>query len=62
VRGERVRIDNLEASYWAKHYAGAVRYLSSKVVAQNGETPAAAPAKASDDATAGSPADIVKKP
>ena len=60
VRGERVRIDNLEASYWAKHYAGAVRYLTSKVVAQNGETPAA-PDHASNDA-AGMQADIVKKP
>lgn len=37
VRGERVRIDNLDASYWSKHYAGAVRYLTSKAVAQAAE-------------------------
>ena len=43
VRGERVRIDNLDASYWAKHYAGAVRYLTSKVVAQASEPSASAP-------------------
>jgi hypothetical protein len=61
VRGERVRIDNLEASYWAKHYAGAVRYLSSKVVAQNGDA-SAAPANASSDTTTGSPAEVVNKP
>lgn len=61
VRGERVRIDNLEASYWAKHYAGAARYLTSKVVAQNGEA-AAAPVNASgsNDTPSPSPADNVK--
>lgn len=61
VRGERVRIDNLEASYWAKHYAGAVRYLTSKVVAQNSATSAAPASNALNDAS-DSPAEIVNKP
>lgn len=34
VRGERVRIDNLDGSYWAQHYAGASRYLTPQAVAQ----------------------------
>jgi hypothetical protein len=45
VRGERVRIDNLDASYWTKHYAGASRYLTPQAVAQA----LTAPADLSDD-------------
>jgi cell wall-associated NlpC family hydrolase len=47
VRGERVRVDNLDASYWSKHYAGAVRYLTSKVLARAAESPS--PADDADD-------------
>ncbi|HEY0296706.1 MAG TPA: C40 family peptidase [Bordetella sp.] len=45
VSGERVRIDNLDASYWTKHYAGATRYLTPQAIART----AAAPAGLDDD-------------
>lgn len=59
VRGERVRIDNLDASYWAKHYAGAVRYLTSKVVAQASEPASQAFVSGAADDTSNIPAPAV---
>lgn len=51
VRGERVRIDNLDASYWTQHYAGASRYLTPQAVAQALATPVDASDDFSDDSS-----------